>query len=1543
MKKHFTFLLAAILTLLCVTGVQVSYSQCDPKNIIEQKLAMGFCIGDSSGLISFKGSISTVPIKWINDNPAIGLSASGSGDISSFKLLNNTTLPIKARIKAFSDIKNGEYAYINNYNSGTVSVVDLKTKMIIANVATGVNPFGIIISADKSKVYVSNYNGASISTVSVISTASNTVIKQIPSGAGPRLFTMNSTGSKLFLTNYNKEIHVIDAVNDVIERKIPINADIFGIGVSPDDSKLYVGGENNEVKVISTATGTLLKTITVDGYARSIRIDPTRNRAYVSTSYGSKISVIDLSTDTRIATIDISSTDIYNNLQLNKDFTKLYVLAGSSGFIHVIDLQKLIVEDKIPHNGAYNGSFNSDGTLMYVTRYGFNDLDIVNLNLRASAGVITPFSGPTSDGPSFILNTGCISDTMSFEITVNPRPSASLTESSQQICSGDMIKTISPTSSLTGTEFSWTRDKTNEVSGISASGSGDISGKLINNSAAAVTVTFSIVPRYTADGITCNGDTIRATVVVDPKNSIDQQTNLSFCNGDSSGLIGFKGSVSGAQLNWINDNPAIGLSASGTGDISSFKLVNNTNQPIKARVKVYSDLKNREYAYIINHNSNTVSVVDVKTNTIISNITTGVSPYGILVSADKSKVYVSNFNGSSVSVISTVTNTVIKQIPCGPFPVVFAMNSSGSKIYLTSFGTEIQVIDAINDVIERTIPVNSATFGIGVSPDDSKLYVGGINNDVKVINATTGALLKTIPVVGSVRSIRIDPKRNRAYVCASSGSFISVIDLSTDNTIATINVSTSDLRNHLVINKDYTKLYLLTGLSGYIHVIDLQKLIVEDIIPYALAYYGSFNSDGTLMYITRYEYNDLDIFNLNLRASVGNIKSFAGPTSDGPSFIVNNGCVPDTMSFEITVNPTPQNFNPLQDSLKVCAKDQVLDAGSGFSKYVWTDQSTFSSIKVRKSGLYKVVVENTYGCSASDSGYLSLINANIINADSSICPKSTVLLQADTSTSIGLVSYTWSNGSNANKTLVSPSSSASYLLTASDGITTCRDSVRLTIVPVDTSLSLLGPAQICINSGKVDMVAGIANSYQWYRNGSLISNANQRNYSATQTGLYQVKLLNAIGCQDSSRNVQVSLNPIPSVSFTVNNLEQCLTGNNFSFTNTGSITSGTMTHAWNFGNGKSATTLNAVQSYASSGVFSVKLVSTSNLGCADSSIKTVTVNPMPIGTLVAPTENFICDGTARVLSATGGSTYQWYFNTQQVVGANAATFNALQAGSYTVDFISDKACVSKSSNAIVLSLIKKPQAAFTYTTYCKDIQTKLTSTGDVSLSGAVAYIWTTANGQSLNGSFVNYTFPASGSQNIKLVVTPNLCPALADSVTRMVAVQEPTKAIRYPAVNAIIGKSTGLSARNIGINYLWSPSTGLSSILSKTPDVITSAERQYLVAITSEAGCVTVDSQLVRIFKEREIYVPKAFTPDRDGVNDRIYPILVDIRAINHFRIFNRWGVLVYDNKGANSATGWDGTYKGMAQPMETYVWVAEGVDNDGNIIKRSGNIVLIR
>ncbi len=104
-----------------------------------------------------------------------------------------------------------------------------------------------------------------------------------------------------------------------------------------------------------------------------------------------------------------------------------------------------------------------------------------------------------------------------------------------------------------------------------------------------------------------------------------------------------------------------------------------------------------------------------------------------------------------------------------------------------------------------------------------------------------------------------------------------------------------------------------------------------------------------------------------------------------------------------------------------------------------------------------------------------------------------------------------------------------------------------------------------------------------------------------------------------------------------------------------------------------------------------------------------------------------------------------------------------------------------------------------------------------------------------------------------------------------------------------------------------------------------------------------MDTQLVKINARKGIYVPKAFSPNGDGINDRLYPILVGIQQLYYFRVYNRWGNLIFETNSGNPASGWDGKYKGLLQPVETYTWVAEGIDIDGIIIKKSGNTILLK
>lgn len=90
-----------------------------------------------------------------------------------------------------------------------------------------------------------------------------------------------------------------------------------------------------------------------------------------------------------------------------------------------------------------------------------------------------------------------------------------------------------------------------------------------------------------------------------------------------------------------------------------------------------------------------------------------------------------------------------------------------------------------------------------------------------------------------------------------------------------------------------------------------------------------------------------------------------------------------------------------------------------------------------------------------------------------------------------------------------------------------------------------------------------------------------------------------------------------------------------------------------------------------------------------------------------------------------------------------------------------------------------------------------------------------------------------------------------------------------------------------------------------------------------------------------DIIVAKVFTPNNDGINDILKPIVVGVPELKTFSIYNRWGNLIFSTKDAN--TGWDGTLRGVPQPIETYLWFAEGIDKNGKVIQRKGMVTLAR
>lgn len=180
----------------------------------------------------------------------------------------------------------------------------------------------------------------------------------------------------------------------------------------------------------------------------------------------------------------------------------------------------------------------------------------------------------------------------------------------------------------------------------------------------------------------------------------------------------------------------------------------------------------------------------------------------------------------------------------------------------------------------------------------------------------------------------------------------------------------------------------------------------------------------------------------------------------------------------------------------------------------------------------------------------------------------------------------------------------------------------------------------------------------------------------------------------------------------------------------------------------------------------------------------------------------------------------------------------------------------------------------------------------------------------------------------------------ASTERQVIVIDEPRPGITYPTQFALAGVPLELKARQFGDNILWSPGTSLSAFNTYTPVFKGATEQLYTIRISKVGGCVTVDTQMVKIVKAVEIFVPNAFTPN-SVKNNQLRPLLRGVKQLNYFRVYNRWGNLVYETNTV--LQGWNGMFNGIQQPSQTVVWVLEGVGLDGVIYRKKGVSVLVQ
>ncbi|SHK88027.1 gliding motility-associated C-terminal domain-containing protein [Chitinophaga jiangningensis] len=203
--------------------------------------------------------------------------------------------------------------------------------------------------------------------------------------------------------------------------------------------------------------------------------------------------------------------------------------------------------------------------------------------------------------------------------------------------------------------------------------------------------------------------------------------------------------------------------------------------------------------------------------------------------------------------------------------------------------------------------------------------------------------------------------------------------------------------------------------------------------------------------------------------------------------------------------------------------------------------------------------------------------------------------------------------------------------------------------------------------------------------------------------------------------------------------------------------------------------------------------------------------------------------------------------------------------------------------------------------------------------------------------YLTYTFPSASVYSLTLTLNTNT--QCEKSVT---------KDVRIYAVNPFAGNDTIL-VRGLpftmqgsgGDTYQWTPGFGLSNPNIANPVLQSVTDTTYILKVSSLQGCVGYDTMSVKFYAGPEIYIPNAFSPNGDGVNDRFRFIPVGMVSYKYFRIFNRWGQELYAS--TDFRIGWDGTFLGKPAPVDTYIWILSGTDLSGQEIQRKGTVTLIR
>lgn len=638
-------------------------------------------------------------------------------------------------------------------------------------------------------------------------------------------------------------------------------------------------------------------------------------------------------------------------------------------------------------------------------------------------------------------------------------------------------------------------------------------------------------------------------------------------------------------------------------------------------------------------------------------------------------------------------------------------------------------------------------------------------------------------------------------------------------------------------------------------------------------------------------------------------------------------------------------FNNSTGDIYISTTDTAGQAASYTMSYVWstTPPVVTENLTGVQAGSYTVTVTDQFGCTGTASYTLTQ-------------PAALTLTPADTNPQCfgyanGTAAVTPAGGSGSyhyswNTTPVQSTSEATGLTSGSYTVSVTDDSLCLATY----TFTLTDPAAITFSdsiivdpscfgesngSAQVKPQNGIGNyTYSWSTTPAQMVNP----ATALSAGKYSVTVSDANGCTASTT---VNLQQPAPVALTVTpTAVTCFGFNNGSALAVATGGTPAFSYVWNNQDSTASATNLVAATYT--------VTATDSKGCTISGSATVT-EPSPVtDSLSAVRTNCpnSSDGSITAMASGGSGTFSYTLETTTgsilQAGNTSGSFTGLGYGTYLIVAADQNSCP-------VSDTISVPRAP--YNVYA-DSSTSTSCYGSQYHDGSV-YVqgFTIPNGPfqfSVDGSPLQYSLNFYNlSAGVHTITAQD---SYGCDTTFTITVAEPLPAVLQllPGDSTITaGTSLQLSA-NFGPystdsikGYSWSPGTGMNCIDCPSPMVSPyNNQTTYTLTVTYNQGCVASASVQITVNGAPPVYVPNAFSPNGDNVNDIWYVYGTGIKDFKAM-VFDRWGEKVFESD--DQSIGWDGTYKGQLQQPGVYIYIVNIVYLSGESTSKQGSITLLR